>query len=156
MMASSKKSDVWKHFDLVEANGRKKTNCKLCSHSLAYSSGTSSMKNHLKYKHTSVKTEESNGQTTLKRQTSLIEYHASKRSLTKSKYESLTKDLALMCAVDLRPTAMVEGKGFRRFVKNLNPIYCVPSSNTIVKYVGLIYAELKVDVINELYYRGFP
>ena len=55
-----------------------------------------------------------------------------------------------MCAVDLRPTAMVEGKGFRRFVKNLNPIYCVPSSNTIGKYVGLIYAELKVDVINEL------
>jgi hypothetical protein len=45
-----KKSYVWDYFELSE----NKTKCSLCGIKLAYSGGTSTMKNHLKFKHASV------------------------------------------------------------------------------------------------------
>ncbi|XP_069140012.1 E3 SUMO-protein ligase ZBED1-like [Argopecten irradians] len=48
-----------------------------------------------------------------------------------------------MCALDVRPTSIVNGEGFKDFVSALNPNYHVPSHTTINKHVSLLYDEAK-------------
>jgi len=43
------RSDIWKYFTL--SDDKKETKCKLCNATQKYHGGTSSMNNHLKYKH---------------------------------------------------------------------------------------------------------
>ena len=55
-----------------------------------------------------------------------------------------------MCGTDLRPLSIVRGEGFKNFCKELNPSYLVPSTNTVSKYLHLIYDDLKKEVKHEL------
>ena len=143
------KSEIWKYFTLT--GDAKKTICTLCQMNLAYSSGTSSMLKHMKYVHKSINiNSDATSQEGIKRQRSMMDYHRSKLVLTDQKYQALNKDLALMCATDLRPLSIVAGKGFKQFVFNLNPDYKVPSAPTIGKYVDKLYTELKQSIILEL------
>ena len=53
-MASNKRiSNVWDYFEVTGDGSSKKTVCSLCSASLAFNGGTSSMKKHLQFKHPS-------------------------------------------------------------------------------------------------------
>lgn len=143
----SGKSDVWKFFTLAE--DRNKTICTLCKAQLSYKGGgTSSMRNHLKFVHKSAHVEDSPSQ--VKRQTSLRNFHVSKAALGKSRQEAITKALALMCAVDLRPLSIVTGLGFQRYSQMLNPGYATPCRTTVKNYIQLLYKEGKRDLMDDL------
>ena len=86
----------------------------------------------------------------MKLQTSLVSWQASRRKLTTSKYEDITKSIALMCATDLRPTSIVGGKGFKKVMFKMNPDYHVPSPATISKYLGVAYDEEVKVLINAI------
>ena len=88
MAMASGKSGVWRYFELVEVDGgNKKTQCQLCKVKLAYSGGTSSMRNHMKHVHSSISVDCDKSATAcvgpIKRQTSLIEWQQSRQKLTK-------------------------------------------------------------------------
>ena len=83
-------------------------------------------------------------------QASLVNWHKSRSALTKGRYEAINKSLAIMCATDLRPTSIVNGAGFKAFVKQLNPEYQVPCKETVTKYLNLAYKETKADVMSQL------
>ena len=91
-MAKSGGSFVWKFFEL--SDDKKQSKCTLCKATLTYFGGTSSMRNHLKHVHSSVFASATSttkpgpsgataSQPQLQRQTSLMEYHDSRRKLTK-------------------------------------------------------------------------
>ena len=48
------------------------------------------------------------------------------------------RSLAAMCAIDLRPISIVDGVGFREFVRKLEPAYPMPSSTTVKSYIAKI------------------
>ena len=135
----AQKSFVWKFFELSE--DRKTSMCTLCRNSLAYHGGTSSMRNHLKLVHK--KSADGNDGLPTSRQQSLTEFRRSSTVLGHGKYELITKSLAMMCAVDLRPQNIVNGKGFINYSHMLNPAYKVPSASTVQKYVSLGYENTK-------------
>ena len=146
-MSAKPKSGAWKYFVLSEDKTR--TKCNLCNVSLAYSGGTSSMRNHLKIVHKRVKLldDESPDSTSMKRQTSLAAWHKSATALGQGKYTAINRSLAVMCGVDLRPMNIANGRGFREFCHQINPLYKVPSDTTLSNYVKLVYDETKEKVL---------
>lgn len=149
MAATSKSttSDVWKYFSVNE--DKTKTKCNLCAVSLSFKgSSTSAMRNHLKLIHKSLGAGASTNQVV--RQSSIKEFTGTAKScLTKGRQEELTRGIAWMCALDMRPMNIVTGRGFRRFCHLMNPSFKVPCRATVTKHVDLLYQELKKEVIEE-------
>ncbi|KAK3095201.1 hypothetical protein FSP39_011428 [Pinctada imbricata] len=141
----NKRSEVWKYFSVIESGGKKKVKCNLCSIELAYAGGsTGTMTNHIKFKHksTSLSSKEQGHAGQPFKQSSITAYRSPIMSaMTKQKYQQCTQKLAAMCARDLRPLSIVEGKGFKQFCHELNPQYIVPSRTTVSNYVTLQYNE---------------
>ena len=137
------KSDIWKYFELNRE--ARKTKCVLCKTELVYTGGTSSMRNHIKFRHKSASVESD------KRQTTIGQYHAAKQALSKDRYNSITRSLALMCAIDLRPVSMIQCKGFINYTKQLNPEYKVPCRTTVTRHIQILYEECKKDLIELLH-----
>ena len=76
--------------------------CSMCSATLMYSGGTSTMRNHIKHKHPSVIILEIESQSrpeTVKRQSKMIEFHRSRQMISRAKQESLNTDLAIMSVI---------------------------------------------------------
>lgn len=145
---SAKKSEIWKYFAL--SDDKKKTKCTLCSVALAYSGGTSSMRNHLKHVHKKSNLDSAAVPGSEKRQTSLVNWQRSTLALGQGKYQCITKSLAAMCAVDMRPLSIVNGAGFQRFCRELNPQYHVPSATTISRHVDMLYDVTKDKLITDM------
>lgn len=51
--------------------------------------------------------------------------------MTPAKQHSIDEELANMIATDFQPFSIVEDKGFKGFVKALNPMYTLPSRKTL-------------------------
>lgn len=51
--------------------------------------------------------------------------------MTPSKQQSIDEELAKMIATDFQPFSIVEDRGFKSFVKTLNPTYTLPSRKTL-------------------------
>ncbi|XP_050521714.1 uncharacterized protein LOC126894620 [Daktulosphaira vitifoliae] len=70
-------------------------------------------------------------------------------------FRKITMALLYFICKDYRPFSVVEGKGFRRFIKELAPSYKVPSVNTIKNALDNIYevikAALKLRLSNSLH-----
>ena len=47
--------------------------------------------------------------------------------------------------------SIVDGRGFKRFINNLNPDYAIPSKTTVTNYVNYVYAEVKKEVITDMH-----
>ena len=125
---------MWKYFD---AMAKEKTKCRLCGLELSYRGGTTStMKNHLERRHKHISLLGARVHTQSK-QTTLAAFKAP-TPMSCDKYEQHTRKLALMCARDLRPLGIVEGEGFKEFVKSIAPTYTVPSRKTVKKYKPLL------------------
>ena len=86
----------------------------------------------------------------LKKQRTLLEFNTSRRKLTQATYVSKNKSLALFCALDLRPVSLVQGHGFRQFMRKVNPEYKVPCNKTIIKYLNILYSEVKAELIDSI------
>lgn len=72
------------------------------------------------------------------------------KPMSKSQQENLRRAAAYMCAVDVKPLSMVNGKGFRYFCGLLNPSFTVPDRHVVASYLKVIYdeghAELKEEI----------
>ncbi|XP_062618085.1 E3 SUMO-protein ligase ZBED1-like [Saccostrea cucullata] len=135
-----KGSEVWKYFTIIENNGKKKVKCNLCAIELSYAGGsTGTMKNHIKFKHKSTNLSKPVAQQL--KQAPITAFRSPLLSVTREKYQKITQKLALMCARDLRPLSIVEGRGFQEFCTELNPQFKVPSRTTVSNYVTLQYND---------------
>ena len=56
--------------------------------------------------------------------------------------KEITQCLAEFIAKDMRPVAIVEGKGFLKLMETLEPAYEVPSRKTIVKVLRDLQQEV--------------
>ena len=83
-------------------------------------------------------------------QASLAAYHASRKTLTKTTIDDYNKAIAVMCATDLRPVSIVEGRGFQYLLHKIKPDYKIPAAKKVNKYLGLVYDETHQALIAEL------
>ena len=72
------------------------------------------------------------------------------KPLAQSKQEEITRNIALMCAVDMRPMSIIDGIGFRHLLQSLNPGYKIPCRNTVTKYLHKLYDDEKVKVVSAM------
>ena len=105
------------------------------------------MRTHLSHGHPSVSLQSPTSSSQPK-QTTLT--FVKENDMPQQKVEELTRKLALMCALDLKPISMVEGLGFRYFLHSLNPQYKVPCRKTVSKYLQKLYEEEKADLISTI------
>lgn len=119
-MDRSKRSFVWNYFSRSLSDDSKVV-CSVCKTELMYSNSTGTMLNHLKSKHPGATAEASNSQSSQK---SLDTFAFRRGSLAKS--EEITSSICDMIALDLMPISMIEGAGFRKLMKLLQPEYSVP------------------------------
>ena len=148
-------SVVWKYFEIKENVGKKSTECQLCRTVLTHHGGTSVMRAHLLHKHPSLSLVGiGNSQLAcgLKVSTMTQPTLAAKaaKPLAQSKQEEITRNIALMCAVDVRPMSIVYGVGFRHLLQSLNLGYKIPCRNTVTKYLHKLYNEEKVKVVSAM------
>ncbi len=147
MSANKQQAKCWDYFEIIEVDGVKKTRCQLCKAKLVFIGGsTSSMRAHLKNVHK--KTVDGTESGPAKRQTTLTMFHTKKKEMPVFKQNDITKSLALMCAVDLRPVSMVAAAGFKNFCNKLNPSYHIPCRTTVTKHLQHLYDESKKDLID--------
>ena len=145
-----KRSDVWEFFkEPIKKNDKLFTTCMLCNTEMAYHSGTSSMRNHRQRRHPSKSKSSGQVGALVGRQTTLTSSWI-RKPMSSQVYEKHTKNLALMCAIDARPLSICQGVGFKRFVRDLNPDYQVPSRTTVTKYLHKLYHDAKIDVVQSL------
>ncbi len=102
-MASKARSDVWQHFEKLDA---KTVKCKMCSATLVYNSTTSSMHYHLAHKHKKA----DDADATTSSQTSIRDFTI-RQKCDKGRAEKMTQLIAEMTAEDLLPISFVEGEG---------------------------------------------
>ena len=97
------------------------------------------MRTHLSHKHKSLNLDscqKSNSQLSLascvKAQATLKQSWGplQKKDLHKAKSDEITKNMTLMCALDLRPMSLVEGLGLKTLMYCIISGYVVPTSNT--------------------------
>ena len=131
------KSEVWNHFTWIKVNDLLKAKCKYCRKLLCGESkdGTSHLKNHMRtclQKRIGDRT-----QKVLGASFSTI----GKRDLVVSAYNSdvCKRELAAAILVHEYPLSMVDHLYFKRFICSLQPLFTVPSRNTIKKEILKLY-----------------
>ena len=156
---------MWQYFVENVKDGKKTTQCQLCNVSLGYFGGTTSMRNHLTYKHPSIKLSETKSSSSgsdapggtfrqasalAGRQVSLKDMKWSRPPLSTARSDQITQSLALMCALDARPLSIVEGAGFKNFIHTINPDYKLPGRTTIRKHLHKLYMDAKAEVLGQI------
>ena len=68
------------------------------------------------------------------------------RKCSPGRTETITTLITKMIALDMLPSYMVEGKGFRKLLSFLEPEYKVPSHQTITRRVSKMYGEVKEEM----------
>ena len=114
------RSQVWNFFTKKNA----KSVVVLCSKSLVYHGGTSSMLQHLSRKHPAkniVKTSDGRKQTS-------IDGFTRKRSCSNEQAAAISDRIASFIVKDLRPINLVAGRGFINLMAYLEPGYRLPSA----------------------------
>ena len=110
---------------------------------------------HLSYKHPGVNAKNSGDKSGAAsffkgKQATLRDFTTKVTPLSDAQQESITKKLAMLCALDLKPFSLVEGAGFRAFCEALNSRYKVPSRKTVSKYLESIYEEEKLKLVDKV------
>ena len=110
------------------------------------------MRSHLSFKHPGISlTKDSKPSNFLgSKQTTLTSFTKRATPLAEAHQQAITKKIAIMCALDLKPLSLVEGNGFKHFVHALNPQYRVPCRKTVSKYLDVIYEEEKSKLIEKI------
>ncbi|XP_023821998.1 zinc finger BED domain-containing protein 4 isoform X2 [Oryzias latipes] len=117
------RSQMWEHFELIGPN---RLQCLLCPQQLSYNNNTSSMMRHFKAKHDGI-----------------LETDYDKK-------HDLDQALVNLVVKDSQPCSIVEDRGFRDFVKKLDPSYALPSKQALKKMVDDRYQEEKADAQAQL------
>ena len=115
------------------------------------------MRTHLSSKHPSLNISKSGHGDCLQggpRQATLTSFAKTISPLPTAQQEKLTKQIALMCALDLKPLSMVQGIGFKMYSNALNPNFKVPTRPTVTKYLHALYEVEKQKLVQRL--NGLP
>lgn len=130
------RSDVWNHFDRKKIDGSLKAICKYCKKKLKGDpgSGTSHLRNHFMKKHK--RPEESIKQKLLAKNFNKDQPELSSYSFS---HEEAKKELAKMIIMHEYPISIVDHIGFKRYSARLQPLFKVPSRNTIKNEIFQVY-----------------
>uniref|UniRef100_A0A3P9JS10 Zinc finger protein 37 n=1 Tax=Oryzias latipes TaxID=8090 RepID=A0A3P9JS10_ORYLA len=116
--------------------------CLLCPQQLSYNNNTSSMMRHFKAKHDGILE---------------TDYGESGHTepmfcccVLADKKHDLDQALVNLVVKDSQPCSIVEDRGFRDFVKKLDPSYALPSKQALKKMVDDRYQEEKADAQAQL------
>ena len=145
MSVKRKRNPLWAYF--TETPGKNEASCSMCNESIKTSGNTTNMSKHLKLKHAAEYDvalkggdELSAKKPPLRKQSSLDS------SFTLQRTRSMDTALVRGVALDLQPLSVVENKGFRDFVHELNPSYGLPSRRTLSNRLEEFYADSKKKV----------
>jgi len=130
---SGGRSHVWNQFGFkADDNGiilnKKQVHCRVCNSVIAYSGNTTNLKSHLQTC-TSIKSSLSSGIQTY------FQVCTSKLSVKSDRSKELTKGLMTFVIKDLKPISIVDGEGFREFMRIAVPEYIVPCRMTITRQI---------------------
>ena len=153
---ASKRSDIWKFFQICEEN-QEKTKCNLCDILLSYKGNTTkTMWNHLKAKHAHAMAgmkETVEKKFGCLKQPSISTFAAGGK-FSKEKQEECYKAAANVCAADLRPLGMFHTVAYRKYMAKVQPGYTPPVAATVKKYLNLQYlrekSALKDDLLKQV------
>ncbi|XP_066567854.1 E3 SUMO-protein ligase ZBED1 isoform X3 [Amia ocellicauda] len=128
---SRKRSAVWDFFAKCTEDP-KKAECKLCKRKLVYHGGTTNLRDHLTSIHP------------------LQFKHADSpsTSISEKRERDITDDILAFIALDMRPITVIEGEGFQKLMKTLEPLYTIPTRETILTEISHKYAMVKTRVFN--------
>lgn len=139
-------SEVWSYFKKTDKQYAK---CRICGKIYKTSGNTSNLFDHLKRAHPSYQE--------FSKPTITIDTFFKKNECYESgseRKENLDKALMAMIATDVQPFSIVEDKGFREFVKALDPRYKLPSRTTLQNVMAVnLYSSIKNSlkgVLNEM------
>ncbi|CAN0885251.1 Putative AC transposase [Linum grandiflorum] len=131
------KSPVWSHYIKVQINGMVKAKCNYCKKLFVgdSNSGTTHLKNHTKI---CTKKKIKDGSQKILGPHYLAK---GKQDLVATAFNSdfLKRELAIAITMHEYPLSIVDHLYFKRFVCSLQPLFTVPSRNTIKKEVFKIY-----------------
>uniref|UniRef100_A0A8C8DWR4 HAT C-terminal dimerisation domain-containing protein n=1 Tax=Oryzias sinensis TaxID=183150 RepID=A0A8C8DWR4_9TELE len=127
--------------------------CLLCPQQLSYNNNTSSMMRHFKAKHDGIlETDYGESQGTHRdSRTGFLSLNVLIfSSLWRLVKHDLDQALVNLVVKDSQPCSIVEDRGFRDFVKKLDPSYALPSKQALKKMVDDRYQEEKADAQAQL------
>ncbi|XP_067639740.1 E3 SUMO-protein ligase ZBED1-like [Eurosta solidaginis] len=153
-LKKSKTSFLWQFFEKVDHSF---ATCNICKTKISYKTSTSNLKRHMIRRHPTVQLEElvdkpqpieiditeeqpSTSSAAPKRMTQckIIKNY---RPISK---EGLNIKLLQLFTIDLQPFSVVDDRGFREFVKSLNPMYVLPSRRVVSKtMIPALYEECR-------------
>lgn len=139
---SSLRSDVWDHFE----KGEKTAKCKHCDRELSFCGGTTNLRDHLLQNHTKEYQAKKDSDESKRK----IDKFVLKTTCSSARARKITQLLVDMVAMDARPTATVEGTGFKRLLNYLEPGYKVPSAVHITSCLHERYSQVKGVVMEYL------
>ncbi|XP_076905372.1 zinc finger BED domain-containing protein RICESLEEPER 2-like [Bidens hawaiensis] len=139
-----KRSAVWNHFKLMKVNGEDKAECNYCKKKLGGSSknGTSHLRDH--FERCPRRTVKDIRQSILIMEQKKVDGSSSYLSNYTFNPDNSRRDLAEMIIVHEYPLTTVDHHGFRKFVQGLQPLFKVPSRNTIKSDILKIYEYERV------------
>ena len=120
------RSDVWTWFEKLPKK-KNRVKCKICTKGIAYSGGTTNLREHLVAKHPlQYKGQPSSSKSSPKQQGTLLSFTRPTRC-SEPRAKEITDRISYMITADTRPIQMVEGEGFCRLITYLEPGYTIPS-----------------------------
>ncbi|XP_038679468.1 zinc finger BED domain-containing protein RICESLEEPER 2-like [Tripterygium wilfordii] len=136
-----KKSIVWDHFETMVVKGKgKRAVCNHCKHDYACNTtvnGTSTLRTHLLHycPNSPIKEDKSQKTLSFEGKGNLVAHSFSKERSTLACVE--------MVIIDELPFRFVEGIGFKRFMKEVQPRFDPPSRSTVARKVWSVYLDRK-------------
>ena len=157
------KSKVWGFFGFPKKGDQmdqNKTVCKLCLTTIAYKGQTSNMSAHLtKYHFHQYMGGSPRSSTTTRASGSNMVQGTLKGILQQTKpypvgslrLEAINKAIAMFLTVDLKPISVIDGSGFKHFLKVLDPRYQPISRPHLTdNYIWPLYHETKLQVQDDI------
>ena len=121
--SNRKISDVWKYF--TKTPDKKKAICSICHKELAYSGGTTNLRDHVSSKHPLQYFPA--GKTATGSKTTTLDGFVRPSKCSEARAKGITDRVSQMIVQDLRPIRLVECEGFRNLLSYLEPGYTLPS-----------------------------
>ncbi|CAN1175251.1 Putative AC transposase [Linum perenne] len=144
IMQSKRKSHVWLHFERVKINEVWKAKCNYCRKLLGGESnnGTSHLKSHIR---TCIQKKIQDGNQKVLGPNLLSK---GKTELVATAYnpEVSRKELAIAVVMHEYPMSIVDHLHFKRFCYSLQPMFSVPSRNTLKKDVMGLFCDERVRI----------
>uniref|UniRef100_A0A673HB45 BED-type domain-containing protein n=1 Tax=Sinocyclocheilus rhinocerous TaxID=307959 RepID=A0A673HB45_9TELE len=129
------RSEVWNYFDQNDQH----VVCKICQVKLSYHNSTTTMRNHIKFKHRNVIIDPPNEDRQLPI-TALAT--AGRQRCTPERAEKTTQLIAKIISRDMLPLSFIDGEGFKEFLQFLEPDYDIPSRKTITARIELQHESM--------------